>query len=1069
MGRMSGHPSLLPAAFAAMTVLSLSVSSVAQQPKVLAPHRPIPPRVEKRIQFQGADAGQRSMAGGLWMTDPNTRSSIYVRNVVETDSITTTPILYLSNGNRYVLPDVAVEPAGVAIISINDELEKQGISSKAPLSGYVELDYKWPWDPFCATVRSIDTAHSTIFNFALRGISPLPLQTDDPPPPPTKTLDGMWWKQGPNVTGFVAIANLSADAVQASVQLTDEMGQTLSQHDVSVSPHGMKLIQLDELQSIKTAQGGIRVSSSTTMDQLVVQGGLEDQATGYSAALPFAVEGLSAKSAPVTVAEVGLMVGAADPMMLFPAGTTFTPYSVLRNVGEASISLKPSLWWMQNGKPQSAELPPLTLSPLETRSLDLLALLASVGLQGFNGSVNLVFDGEARRGCLVMASGSVDQTNTYVFEVVPRGAMESAAKSIQYWSTGNGDDTMVTIWNPADEAQDFHFTLFFTGGHYTLPLHLEPRATRAFNISEIIQNQIPDEEGNVIPPSIHEGSAKISGSLAETQHILVTADVGVYNVRKGTCTNQCQECDGFSQVVVVDDPFSVAVSGTHQQNVYATWNTGGQYLYTSSASWSSSNTAIATVNNGTNKGRVTGVSPGSVTVSFLLSYEPLGIGYVCTGPQGCPLANFSGMGGGTVPSLQITGVSPSSLVLGAGGQMTITGTGFQAFPGASAQFDNGTAGISIVSQTLIDAGHIQVNYNVNCSAAVGSNSHIVTVVFSPVDGTTPHTNAWPLSMTVPSAPSPRIMFGGNDITGTTQSVVVGQQIALSSSVSLPNCFSIAGQQWTPSSSATTGTPTGGYSASLSSGAVTPLPTNTNSTYSFYWVYPANSIQATYQYTMSSGSSSVSSPLATATFNIGGPTGGTMISTAFPRVTVKNWGTCAPDGAGPYFVYGSLVVSGNPCTQTGTFGMSFSPSGYSNFAGGDWWFVQLINSQTITVGTDSCTSTPGKDGPYPNATSPPAPDAPFVHLLATDSSVTRSFNATMHLMWKSSTSASIPVPLGKQVWAFSGSASCSTSCGSAGNWTATTTGTPGPVGSFVVSTAQQPSYGYPTWAAQSNCQ
>jgi hypothetical protein len=46
------------------------------------------------------------------------------------------------------------------------------------------------------------------------------------------------------------------------------------------------------------------------------------------------------------------------------------------------------------------------------------ALLSLAGLQNFNGSFNLVFDIE---GSVLMASGSVDQKNTYVFEVMPTG------------------------------------------------------------------------------------------------------------------------------------------------------------------------------------------------------------------------------------------------------------------------------------------------------------------------------------------------------------------------------------------------------------------------------------------------------------------------------------------------------------------------------------------------------------------------------------------------------------------------------------------------------------------------
>ncbi len=71
------------------------------------------------------------------MTDANFKSSIYLRSVVETDSITVTPVLWLANGNKYTLPDVTLEPAGTAIVDINAGLAAQGISSWATLSGYV--------------------------------------------------------------------------------------------------------------------------------------------------------------------------------------------------------------------------------------------------------------------------------------------------------------------------------------------------------------------------------------------------------------------------------------------------------------------------------------------------------------------------------------------------------------------------------------------------------------------------------------------------------------------------------------------------------------------------------------------------------------------------------------------------------------------------------------------------------------------------------------------------------------------------------------------------------------------
>jgi hypothetical protein len=99
----------------------------AQQPKVPAPHKAIPPQIDKPIKNL-TPAMQRSMIGGLWMTDVSLKASIYLRNVVHTDSVAVTPILHLGNAVRYTLPDVTVKPASVSIISINDELQKKGIS-----------------------------------------------------------------------------------------------------------------------------------------------------------------------------------------------------------------------------------------------------------------------------------------------------------------------------------------------------------------------------------------------------------------------------------------------------------------------------------------------------------------------------------------------------------------------------------------------------------------------------------------------------------------------------------------------------------------------------------------------------------------------------------------------------------------------------------------------------------------------------------------------------------------------------------------------------------------------------
>ena len=97
---------------------------------------------------------------------------------------------------------------------------------------------------------------------------------------------------------------------------------------------------------------------------------------------------------------------------------------------------------------------------------------------------------------------------------------------------------VTTRWsplNPADETQNFIFRLNYVGGHYLLPIQLGPKATRMFNVSDVIRSAAPDAEGNVIPPNVQEGSAVLMGSKAKIEHIVVAVDAATYNVKKATC------------------------------------------------------------------------------------------------------------------------------------------------------------------------------------------------------------------------------------------------------------------------------------------------------------------------------------------------------------------------------------------------------------------------------------------------------------------------------------------------------------------------------------------------------
>ena len=79
-------------------VLSLfNVNLCAQQARVLAPHKPVTPKIDKPSPSPRA-LMLRSLVGGFWKVGPDLKATIHLSNDVTTSSISVTPILYLSSG-----------------------------------------------------------------------------------------------------------------------------------------------------------------------------------------------------------------------------------------------------------------------------------------------------------------------------------------------------------------------------------------------------------------------------------------------------------------------------------------------------------------------------------------------------------------------------------------------------------------------------------------------------------------------------------------------------------------------------------------------------------------------------------------------------------------------------------------------------------------------------------------------------------------------------------------------------------------------------------------------------------
>jgi hypothetical protein len=273
--------------------------------------------------------------------------------------------------------------------------------------------------------------------------------------------------------------------------------------------------------------------------------------------------------------------------------------------------------------------------------------------------------------------------------------------------------------------------------------------------------------------------------------------------------------------------------------------------------------------------------------------------------------------------------------------------------------------------------------------------------------------AWPDGAQTPAAtaffnvlaanPAPRIFFEGFDVTGTHQSVVVGQQIQLT--VTLHPSLPVQNQEWTIG---TPGDYTGGFVHAPLHGGAQPV-VREGSTTTFYWVTPGYDRRVVYRLQLANGTMAT----ADVTFDVEGP--------AATHVEVDSAKVVITPGAANSSVLGIMG------TGISFHARYFPPEGMmKNFI-----WVQLIRSDSIAVNQNGvrlhCVpkSEPiagigaGLDTDFPYDTHNPTFDNPRIQLSSDVQSYSRLFRARMYLLWKSGVPNSIAVPLGFVDWSFSG--------------------------------------------------
>ena len=234
-----------------------------------------------------------------------------------------------------------------------------------------------------------------------------------------------------------------------------------------------------------------------------------------------------------------------------------------------------------------------------------------------NGYANLSVSFQGAFQDLIVDSGSVDQTGDYVFQVIPTGEAPTVSRTLCYWSVDGDSSTMISVWNFSDTLQDATLVLYFSGGHYRIPVHLDPRESLNLDTMSLVRSRVADADGNLIPPYITGGSATLVGPGGELAWMNLVASASVYNVRNATCAPICLDCGGITSVTV--ESVSVQVGKTTQDAAIIV--SGSGEIFADSGLWLTNNPHIASV---AQNGLVGGVSVGTTSITFTITAPPGG-------------------------------------------------------------------------------------------------------------------------------------------------------------------------------------------------------------------------------------------------------------------------------------------------------------------------------------------------------------------------------------------------------------------------------------------------------------
>lgn len=574
---------------AALALIALLPFCVASD-KPPRPKHPLPakPAGWKPIQHESYVA--------YWTLEAGWNTRLEIRNNVPWHDVNVTPVLRTAAGSESPLPAVTVSP---------NEIKELNLRLLAVAAAPDLLDKPTSFGSVALRFNSNDAQNIFSSTIIERTGSPIAFHFDgEASADPTQmagSVESIWWLPTSTATDYLLLSNSSRNPLNARVILTDSAGGS-TQVEIGLGPAQTKRVDIRELTTrshLQGAQGGVTISMQSGAGSLEASQFVFDDPTGFAVTMKTFETDPSDKPALHNIHAPMMALASPDRVLNFPDGTVLNPQLFLRNTSAAPLELSGIMDWRSVDASGQLVMPVLTLNPGELRVLHLSDYQKGGQIPADAHWSTVSFSYFGRPGDLVPIASSYDASGKYGLQT-PFSEGMAAHWVGSMWHVDGTRDTLITATNGGIKTTHAAVVLYYDAGQHSYQLQqlLNPGQQLWVDVGQIIEAQLPDKDGNVIPPGTTMGSYALmdldngAGTIYEGKLVLDKAyGHGYYG---------CATCCAYSKPDgVIWDPSSYTSTVGN-----GTWNSLFAYnmcysdwddVTPSGSGWNSTNSAVATV------------------------------------------------------------------------------------------------------------------------------------------------------------------------------------------------------------------------------------------------------------------------------------------------------------------------------------------------------------------------------------------------------------------------------------------------------------------------------------------